>query len=384
MQKILKYFSIVLSICTIGYLVMVGKEIRLLKKKNKQYNRFFCNVEQGYQQFTPFFGNLAVPYPLQNLPFGEDIGVVIGVKNIAIRNVVAPHNATIVEHEDGYLLFFRYDLMQTKRPGNYHTHIGCAFLTRDFEQTEEEFRTIDTGSFYSEDPRALTVGDSLYLVFNDIHPSNHNCRTMRIGKLNLEESKLDYVTDLDLQIKPIEKNWVPFEYIENGIAQVYLGYSINPHKVLKVENPQVSALTHLMFPNFSTYNKLFWPSVWGDYVKGGTPAKKVGDLYLSFFHTFFLDENNTAWYNMGAYTFEDTPPFRISAISNYPILYKGIYNTPPINTANPTKKVVFPGGFVEGKLGEKEVFYLVCGENDCAVKLITIDKEVLLKGLKKI
>lgn len=384
MNKALKYLSILLSIFTFGYLVVVGKEIRLLKKKNKQYNRFFCNVEAGYQQFTPFFGNLAVPYPLQNLPFGEDTGVILRVKNIEIRNVVAPYNATIVEHGDEYLLFFRYDVMQTKRPGNYQTYIGCAALDKNFQQTAEEYKIIDTGSNFSEDPRALAVGNDLYLVFNDIHPGNHNCRTMRIGKLNLEESKLDYVTDLDLQIKPVEKNWVPFEYIENGTPKVYLGYSLNPHKVLKVEDPQVSVLTHLMFPNLSTYNKLFWPEIWGDYVKGGTPAKKIGDHYLSFFHTFFLDENKIAWYNMGAYTFEDGPPFRINAISNYPILYKGIYNSPPINTANPTKHVVFPGGFVEAELDGRDVVHVVCGENDCAIKVITMDKEILIKGLKKI
>ena len=384
MQKIFKYVSAAVSICTLGAIVLVAQEIRLLKKKNKQYNKFFSNVEQGYQDFKPFLGNLAIPYPLQNLPYGEETGVVLDVKQIDIRNVVAPYNATIVEHKDQYLLFFRYDVMQSKRPGNYHTHIGCAFLDQNFKQTEEEFRNIDTGSYFSEDPRAFTVGDSLYLVFNDIHPGNHNCRTMRIGKLNLAESKLDYVTDLDLQIKPVEKNWVPFEYVENGIPRVYLGYSLNPHKVLKVEDPRTSVLTHLMFPNFSTYNKLFWPSLWGDYVKGGTPAKKVGHDYLSFFHTFFLDENKIAWYNMGAYTFEDTPPFRINAISNYPILYKGIYNTPPSNTSDPTKHVVFPGGFVEGKKDGKDVFYLVCGENDCAIKVITVDKEILLKGLKKL
>lgn len=274
--------------------------------------------------------------------------------------------------------------MQTKKPGNYLTYIGCAALDENFNQTEEEYRVIDTGSQYSEDPRALRVGSSIYLVFNDIHPSNHNCRTMRIGKLNYEESKLDYVTDLDLQIKPIEKNWVPFEYVENGEPKVYLGYSINPHKVLKVEDPKVSALSHLVFPNFSTYNKLFWPSLWGDYVKGGTPAKKVDDQYLSFFHAFFLDDNNVAWYTMGAYTFEDTPPFRISAISNYPILYKGIYNSPPLNTADPTKKVVFPGGFVEAKLNGRDVLHVVCGENDSAIKVITMDKEILIKSLKKI
>jgi hypothetical protein len=207
---------------------------------------------------------------------------------------------------------------------------------------------------------------------------------MRIGKLNFEESKLDYVTDLDLQIKPVEKNWVPFEYVENGNPQFYLEYSLNPHKILKVQDPQVSAITHFIFPNFSISNKFFWSALWGEYVKGGAPARKVDDFYLSFFHTFFLDQHNNAWYTMGAYAFDSKPPFRINAVSNYPILYKGIYNSPPLNTADPSKRVVFPGGFVERVVDGKKVIHLVCGENDCAVKVITFDKDLLIKGMKKI
>lgn len=384
MQKITQYLAILISLFTFGYLVVIGKEVRLLKKRNKQYNRFFSNVEKGYQQFTPFFGGLAVPYALQNVPYGEDTGVILDVKTIEIRDVLAPYNASIVEHGDEYLLVFRYDVMLSKRPGNYHTHVGYAFLDKNFQQTEKPFQRIDTGSDHSEDPRIIRAGDSFYLIFNDAHPHDHNCRTMRIGKLNLEQSKLEYVTNLDLQLKPVEKNWVPFEYVENGLAKVYFEYSINPHKVFRVDDPQVNAMTHLVFPDFSTYNRLFWPEIWGDYVKGGTPAKKVDDMYLSFFHSFFWDENKIAWYVMGAYTFEDAPPFRMSAVSHYPILYKGIYDSPPLNTAWPSKRVVFPAGFVEGKQGEKEVIYLICAENDSAVKLITIDKKALLKGLKKI
>jgi predicted GH43/DUF377 family glycosyl hydrolase len=165
---------------------------------------------------------------------------------------------------------------------------------------------------------------------------------------------------------------------------VYLGYSINPHKVLKLDDPKINAVTHLIFPNLSLYNKLFWSNLWGDSVRGGTPAKKVDDIYLSFFHTFFVDENNSAWYNMGAYTFEDKAPFRINAISNYPILYKGIYDSPPINTADPKKRVVFPAGFVTDREEGRDVIHVVCGENDCAIKVVTMDKEILLKGLKKI
>ena len=380
--KIFKIVFVVLFVCALVYVDFIGKEVRSLKKKTKRYSHFLGSAAKG--QFTPPFGKIVVPSPLQPLPFGEDSGLILGVKDIVVRNVIAPYNATMIEDGEGYLLFFRYDLIQKKLPGNFVTYVGCAKLDSNFQQTAEEFRKIDTGSDFSEDPRVLTVGNSLYLVYNDVHPTNHTCRTMRIGKFNLNESKLEFVTDLDLQIKPVEKNWVPFEYVENGVPQFYLEYSLNPHKILKVEDPRVSAITHLIFPNFSLCHKFFWPSAWGEYVKGGSPAKKIGNAYLGFFHTFFVDEYKTAWYTMGAYTFEENPPFRINAVSHYPILYKGIYNSPPINTADPTKRVVFPGGFVEREIDGKKVIHLVCGENDCSIKVITFDKNLLLESMKKI
>ena len=123
--------------------------------------------------------------------------------------------------------------------------------------------------------------------------------------------------------------------------------------------------------------------LWGG-LRGGTPAQKVGDEYLAFFHSSFRDRNGIIWYCMGAYTFEDQPPFRITKISNYPILFEGIYGTPPMNTADPMKRVIFPSGFVVEERNGKEVIHLSCGENDASVKIITLDKNTLLRGMKKI
>lgn len=118
--------------------------------------------------------------------------------------------------------------------------------------------------------------------------------------------------------------------------------------------------------------------------RGGSAAKIVGNEYLAFFHSSFCDDDGINWYIMAAYTFEAKPPFRITAVSNYPILFKGIYDSPPLNTANPLARCVFPGTFACETRDGKELIHLPCGENDSAVKIITIDKVALLKSMKKI
>jgi hypothetical protein len=86
---------------------------------------------------------------------------------------------------------------------------------------------------------------------------------------------------------------------------------------------------------------------------------------------------------MGAYTFEAHPPFRITGISNHPILFRGIFDTPYINTASLDKRVIFPSGFVLEKQQNKELIHVACGENDSAVKIITLDKEKLIKSMNR-
>lgn len=367
-------------------------ELRNLKRKHKQFDRFFAQLEKrntdwlqlerGHTDPSQHLGSLAIPAALQNVPFAEEEGLVLDAKRIAIRGVRAAHNASMIEEGDGYLLFFRYELFDASS-GRTSSRIGYARLNERFEQTQEEFQPIDTGSPHSEDPRVVRVGDALYLVFNDLQPCGMLCRTMRIGRLNLRESKLDYVTNLDLQIKPIEKNWVPFEYIENGKPSVYLEYYLTPHKVLKLPDPSISEMVAVFSPPSATYQKLGWPPLWGA-IRGGATARKIDDQYVSFFHSFFTDFNGIVWYVMGAYAFEDTPPFRITALSKHPILFKTIYDTPPMSADTAYKRVIFPGSFLPAVRDGKEVIHLVCGENDCAIKIITLDKQALLNSLRKI
>jgi predicted GH43/DUF377 family glycosyl hydrolase len=91
-----------------------------------------------------------------------------------------------------------------------------------------------------------------------------------------------------------------------------------------------------------------------------------------------MDRKGISWYVMAAYTFEENPPFRITAISPHPILFKGIYDSPILNTAWHYQRAVFPAGFVmcQGQI------HVALGENDSAVKIVSLDQDALLNSLR--
>lgn len=382
----IKWFLFTLLFCSIFVFWQTYKEVLFRRKKIKSYGEVVANTIKGLWEITPnSTTNNSLPEKLQKIPLAETEGIVLGSKEIAIRNVIAPYNPSMIEYEEGHLLIFRYDVLKPLSASRFHSYIGCVQLDRNFNQTSEEFKTINTGSKYSEDPRIVRVGKDLYLFFNDQHPcGKENGRTMRVAKFDPKNAKLEFITNLEVHIQRTEKNWVPFEFIEeNSKPELYIEYFINPHKILKLSNPSISALEHLSFPQSPSFQTLSWTKKWGA-PRGGTTARKIGNQYVGFFHSCITEKNNSHWYVMGAYTFEATPPFRINSISRYPILFDGMYSAPLTNTAASNKQVIFPAGFsIEEKEG-KILLHVACGENDCAIKIVTIDGTNLLKSLKKL
>jgi predicted GH43/DUF377 family glycosyl hydrolase len=159
-------------------------------------------------------------------------------------------------------------------------------------------------------------------------------------------------------------------------------YSLSPHNILKLPDTRINSIDHLIFPDHPSPPRLPWQEVWG-HPRGGTASLKIDDEYLGFFHSSFKDSENILWYVFGAYTFEAEPPFRITSVSKCPILFKGIYDTPILNTALHNKRVIFPSGFVIEERDGRQLIQLSCGENDSGVKLVTIDKEALYKNMIK-
>ena len=77
---------------------------------------------------------------------------------------------------------------------------------------------------------------------------------------------------MDLQVQPIEKNWVPFAYhdAEKG-TQLNYRYRIYPNSILEFNPLESQSLKHLLSPDASPHPKPNWPKIWGK-PRGGTPA----------------------------------------------------------------------------------------------------------------
>ncbi len=334
---------------------------------------------------------------LRPIPFGEDIGLIKSVKKLDIRGVKAPYNASVVEDKDGFLMVFRYDVKERREffgiktpfrqkipfPSQkmpFKTFIGAIRLDKNFNQISE-VQKIDTQSDFSEDPRIFTAEGKLYLSYNDMQENDVYSRSMRLAELDPITLQPIFISDIDQHINFVEKNWVPFTRKEaSGKERIYFGYGINPHKIMGMQDPQSNQMDHPVFPHTVAFQKMPWKEKKWGVLRGGTPALIVDGQYLAFFHTLFY-ENKRPWYAMGAYTFEANPPYRVTAVSATPILFKGIYDTPAINTAHSKKKAIYPAGMVLGKEDNEDVVYLTCGENDSAVKVLTFNKDALLKSL---
>ena len=377
LQLVLSFFSLGILIF---YFFSLRSQIEDSNKNRSVYKRFFEQYKAGGEG-DQSLAKIVLPQELKHLPLGE---LVLKTKKVTIRNVRAPHNASIIKHGSGYLIFFRYDV---KNKRDYSSYIGCAELDSNFTQTNKEFVKIETLNNHSEDPRVFYMGQEAYLLYvksefkKTIYPPFVS--TMNLACIDLNNYRIKFKTELDPHFNSIEKNWSPFIYTQKtGHSHLYFQYSLNPHKILFLQDPQVNYLTTLSKDD-STPTSQWEKAGWG-VLRGGTPAIKIGNNYLAFFHSSFLGKEGLIWYSMGAYTFESQPPFRITAISPYPILFPGIYDSVSLNTAEARKRVIFPTSFVIEEKNGKELIHLSCGENDSAIKIVTIDKEILLKSLKEV
>ncbi|MBS0628651.1 MAG: hypothetical protein JSS30_00320 [Verrucomicrobia bacterium] len=361
------------------------KKLRAHKKKTTHRLKICEDIAKG----LPFQSALGenrkyLPKQFDNIPFSNH-GIVLGVKKLDIRNVFAPYNPAIIEHGDGYLVFFRYDIVKQMHLNFYDTLIGCAELDQDLNQTEKEFVTIDTNSSFCEDPRALWHNGNLSLIYNNLVPAKFYSRAMHIAHVDLDKHQAQNIQKIDLHLSKVEKNWAPFVYkSEDGSENILFEYQVmEPRQILKYTSnecpewfePKPTQELEQWCEN--------WSEKWGTPL-GGTGARLIDGEYLSFFHSKFKAQDGTWWYVMGAYTFESKAPFRITRVSTTPLFFDGIYETPALNTASPDKYVIFPCGFAIANKGEKTVLHLSCGENDSAIKIVSLDKDALVKSLKKL
>jgi predicted GH43/DUF377 family glycosyl hydrolase len=188
---------------------------------------------------------------------------------------------------------------------------------------------------------------------------------MFIAKLD-KNLDIEYTTCLDIHIKSIEKNWVPFAHKN----KIFLSYNPMPHKIMQLNDPKVNDLIHHCYENNPCFSRFFWD--FGT-PRGGTPSIEVDNMFLSFFHSSF-GKRKQKWYVMGAYLHEAKPPFKVKKVSKYPIIFgkrKSIFS-------------VFPCGIVLRKKADVDQIIISYGENDITSNILVMNKDLLLDSLKDV
>ncbi len=305
---------------------------------------------------------------------------ILDTKQIHIPKYPDAFNPSIVRYQDSILLVFRIRDPLSKTTNQ----IGLIELDNKFKPISKpyvvEIRNQISGQSMAQDPRIITIGDELFMVYNDMLGSaRKGFRRMLIGKMEFDGKRFyienpEVLNNFDQENKSRhEKNWTPFVYED----QLMLIYSLQPHTILKP-----IAFENRCETQGSTVNKAPWK--YGE-LRGGSQAFLVGDEYLSFFHsakemkTVQSDGKRIPHYFMGAYTFEKDAPHAIKSISKKPIIGKNFYNGPSHKTWKPLR-VVFPGGFI---FDDQHIF-VAYGRQDHEIWIVTMDRAALLKSLDRL
>jgi predicted GH43/DUF377 family glycosyl hydrolase len=303
---------------------------------------------------------------------------VLETKKIDIPNFPDALNPSVVRWNGSILMCFRIRDPLTALTN----HIGMVWLDEEFNLISSpqilQMASCKNMAFAkTQDPRLINIGSDLFIVFNEFHQTSMGAnRRMAYAKVYLDNNEFfteppQYLLDFENENpKKQEKNWVPFNYQ----GELLLSYSIHPHLVFKPIQGTSSCLTVS-----NAASKISWN--WG-IIRGGTPAEKIGNQYLAFFHSvkdLISQQSNGSriiHYFMGAYTFNSAPPFNITYISPEPIVGKYFYNGPSYNTWKPLL-VVFPGGYIHSE----NFIWIVYGRQDHETWVVKLDKKGLLNSL---
>jgi predicted GH43/DUF377 family glycosyl hydrolase len=317
-------------------------------------------------------------------------GIALETKQIKIPGHPHAFNPSIVLWKNSLILSFReiYDpfvLSDFDSAGN--SWIGIVMLDENFNPISEpqvlDLQGLSSIPSRAEDPRLITVGDRLYLIYSDNKDEFISKRgfRMQVAEVFFDGNNFsvgEIVSLLDFEgahLNRREKNWVPFEF---G-GELQLAYSLVPHKVFSP-----SLLTGKCKTTALTKSEIAWN--WGE-LRGGTPGLLIDDdNYLAFFHSSkkvsspYSNGKKTLHYFIGAYTFSAQSPFEIKQMSPDPIIIKEFYAD---NIYVPYWKplnVAFPGGLIAN---DKHI-WMAFGRHDHEMWIVKFDRKNLLETLKPV
>jgi len=361
---------------------------------------FLCNIYLNNNIFT---NNILDSIHLRNVPFAEDLGIVTNSKTIIISDATCAANPSIVQMPNNqYLLAYRdnrhiktcsrpYTGSWNKTLENYDSFIGLATLDEHFNQNSKSVFLPQEFTFM-EDPRLFYYQNSLYIMHgHNLFLNGRRILYPILSKINSDGTSynpkcLDTIIQQNSKsnICVTEKNWTPFNFDNK---RLFFIQQFNPLKILELINNE-----HVMVYSIKREKNPMlvdlWEKNWGE-IRGGSPAlldKNEG--YLAFFHSS-ITKDNTSLYTFGAIIFSATPPFNIKKISKFPIITKEMYSTPIsyhslLSKSSKRFYVTWPAGYIIDQINNKTYYHVICGENESMIKILTINKEELLKNMYEI
>lgn len=317
--------------------------------------------------FKKSFGNLPSDINLDKMT--QDY--VLEVKQLHIPDYPTACNASIVRWQNRIVLSFdAYSIGKEDQPDL----MGLVFLDKDFNIISCP-QILDVPKNLWQDARLIVLKEDLYLVFNGA--INGDVRRMFIAQVEFNgiEFSIEFPRALlnfpGENSSQWERNWIPFVYNHSLLLATHL----SPHRILR---PILGSQTceEVASSNFSSS----W--TWG-VPKPGTAAYLDRNHYLAFFHSIKVmssihsEGKPIQHYFMGAYTFEDHPPFRITAMSKEPIIGQHFYVGSEYNMCKPCR-VVFPCGFIM----DKQFIWVVFGRQDHEIWMTKLDKQGLYSRME--
>ena len=277
------------------------------------------------------------------------------------------------------------------RQYNHFSHLSFQWMSPNSYREMREENTVylglgnetwvnfsQTGAESQEDARLLLLTDnSVFCMF----VSYHRVGPQSISTARQEYSVLSYDPALNVtnisksralrvigeQQDRQQKNWVPFLYNNT----VHFIMSISPFHVgvMEPEDPK-TVNTYVRTVVEDEEGWIPWQLDYGVPISGGTPPILLGDFYLAIFHTSIRIQGRRCFY-MGGYTFSAKPPFRLLAMSKYPIVHPKLY-------AGGMNGIV-PSSLVLDKT--KKHFYIYAGHQDTYKWVIKIALRSFLQQL---
>jgi predicted GH43/DUF377 family glycosyl hydrolase len=166
-----------------------------------------------------------------------------------------------------------------------------------------------------EDPRLFVHQGKLHVAFAGVARPDGAIATSALYARLTDDLRVEQVHYPHLAGRNRnEKNWSFFSHNN----ELYCTYAIAPHhRILRVEGDRVVEA-------IETWNPARWT---GGPLRGGASPVRVGDQYYHFFHGRVRTPRGVV-YNLGCYTFEARPPFRVLRSTVYPLLVADLETRP--------------------------------------------------------